>query len=111
MEGLCDESVEVARGRDPVSQTTYRDAASLDLLPVADNPDPPRPPETAEENLREEVKIGDECTLEDDTDVRGVEQFDREGRFDPSYFLVHQLYVYLEPLEVYHQTEDEHSRE
>ena len=51
VEWLGDEGVEVGRGEDPVGQPTDRNAASLDVLPAADDADPPRPPKPTIQHL------------------------------------------------------------
>jgi len=111
MERLGDIGQEVSRWGDPVGKPADGDAGALDLLPVADIAYPPAPFEAFEQDLGEEVEVADEGGLEDDRDVGGVEQLDREGGRNPSVLLVHQLHLHLEPLQVDHQEEHEHSCE
>lgn len=60
MKRLDNKGVEVPRRGNPVGETTYRNASSLDFLPVANKADPPRPLEPPEHHLRQEVQIRDE---------------------------------------------------
>ena len=57
MERLTDECVEVSWRRDPICEPADRDTSSFNLLPIANESNPPGAFESPEHHLREEVKI------------------------------------------------------
>ena len=74
---------------DVVSETSDRDwvAAHLNFLPLAEDSDKDVASEFLEEELGEEVEIGDKGGLENDWDVGGVEELDWVGLLVASNFL------------------------
>jgi len=61
------------------------------------------------EHLREEVEVGGEGSLQNDGDVRGIEQLDGVGHFVTTYLSVTQSQFNAESLEVDNYKEDNHS--
>ena len=53
-------------------------AGHIEVLPFSDEADEEIALELAVKHLREEVQVGDESCLEDDGNVRGVEQLNGE---------------------------------
>ena len=69
------------------------------LLPFADKRHKVVSFELPVHDLTEEVEVGDEGRLQDDWDIRGVEEFHGEGSLEPSHFLALQLQVHMESLQ------------
>ena len=79
MEGISKDVSPSARRRNVVSETANggRVALHVVLLPFSEEGDEEVALEFAMENLREEVQVRDEGGLQDNGDVRSVEQLDR----------------------------------
>jgi hypothetical protein len=78
MEGIADDVHEVTRGRDVVSETTHRGRVTCQviLLPLSKEVYEEVSAELLGKDLGEEVEVAHECCLENDGDVRGVEELD-----------------------------------
>lgn len=81
MEGVLDHLEEVTGGTDVVGEATDGGGVTVHVvvLPLAEEPDEKVALELLVEDLREEVEVGDEGSLQDDGDVRGVEQLNGVG--------------------------------
>ncbi|KAF7455843.1 transport protein SEC61 subunit alpha [Cryptosporidium felis] len=101
------------RGGDVVGNAPDGDglAPDIQLLPLAEDVDQHVGLESAVEELREEVKVGNQSRLEDDRNVRGVKELYWEGPLLTSNLLVLNCKIDSEALEVDDDQEDEHSRE
>tara|TARA_B110000305_G_C18781199_1_gene334079 strand:+ start:235 stop:438 length:204 start_codon:yes stop_codon:yes gene_type:complete len=62
-------------------------AGHVVVLPLAEEADNKVPAEPLSKDLCEEVDVADEGGLEDDRDVRGVEELDRERLLDAALLL------------------------
>lgn len=78
VEGVTEDVGPGARRRNVVSQTTDRSRVTLHviLLPLAKEANEKVALELAVKHLREEVQVGDEGCLQNDRDVRSIEQLD-----------------------------------
>lgn len=56
---FCDIGEKISGWGNPIGDTTDGYAVALDLLPIADEPDPPTAFESLKEYLREEIEIAD----------------------------------------------------
>ena len=81
------------------------------ILPFAEQPNDKVASEFAGEDLREEVNVRDESSLEDDGDVRGVEQLDGIGLLEATHPLRRERQLNSEALEVNHNQHHNHSCE
>lgn len=114
MEGIREGVSELPGWWDIVGQTSnwYRLAIHLKLLPVTKKVDKEVSSELLGEHLREEEQIGDQCRLQDDWDVGGIEELDWvSGWLMTSDSLILNINVHLESLEENDHQEDEDSRE
>jgi hypothetical protein len=101
---------EFSRRTDVVGQATNRHTSghTFHILPLTKEVNQEVGLEPLVEQLGEEVEITDERRLQDDRNVRGVEQLDRVGSLVPSNLLTLDRQVHLEALEVDHNEEDKH---
>mmetsp|Transcript_39306 Transcript_39306/g.83737 ORF Transcript_39306/g.83737 Transcript_39306/m.83737 type:complete len:223 (+) Transcript_39306:158-826(+) len=101
---------EGVRRRDIVRKTANRDglATVVHLLPLAQEIDEHVRLEAPIEQLREEVEVGHERRLQDDRDVRSVEELDRVRALLPAHLLILHAEIHTEALEVDNDEEDEH---
>jgi hypothetical protein len=78
VEGVTNNVHKIAGRRDVVSETTNwgRVSSHVILLPFSEKVHEEVTAELLSENLREEVEVGDESSLEDDRNVGGVEELD-----------------------------------
>lgn len=85
VEGVCLNVREVARRADVVSQSTDGGSSAMDVIlsPLSNEADEVVVGLSvlSVEDLREEIQVGDESSLEDDGDVGGIEQLDGVGHF------------------------------
>lgn len=81
VDGILEDIGPLARRADVVSKTTNGGGMSshVVVLPLADEADEDVALELAVKNLGKEVQVGDEGSLEDNWDVRGIEQLDWVG--------------------------------
>mmetsp|Transcript_72030 Transcript_72030/g.201041 ORF Transcript_72030/g.201041 Transcript_72030/m.201041 type:complete len:317 (-) Transcript_72030:255-1205(-) len=107
MEGILPDVGNVAGRGHVVRQASHGDrlAAVVLLLPLAEQVDQHVRLEAPVQQLREEVQIRHERRLQDDGDVRGVEQLDRIGPLLAADLLVLHTQVHTEALEVNHDEE------
>jgi len=103
------------RGRYVVSKTANRDrlgaSTSFDVLPSAEKTNKEVRAVTLVQKLGEEVKVGHEGGLEDDRDVRCVEQLDWVRALLATVLLVLDREINTEALEVDDNNEDEDGSE
>jgi len=78
MERISLDVSEVARRTDVIGESTDRSASSSDVIltPLSNEADEVVSFILSVKDLREEVKVGDKGSLQDDRDVRGIEQLD-----------------------------------
>jgi hypothetical protein len=74
MQRLCDKSEQVPRRRDPICQATHRNATTpsahiTHLLPCAKKSNNEIAFEFTIKDLRNEIHVGNKCSLENDTDI------------------------------------------
>jgi hypothetical protein len=80
---------------------------TLDLTPGTQEVDEEVGRESFVQELRDEVQVGNECGLQDDGDVAGVEQLDRVAATLTTLLLVLHRNVDTEALEVDDKHEDD----
>lgn len=81
------------------------------VLPLAEQADQEVAAEALGKDLGEEINIGDEGGLQDDRNVRGVEELDRERLLDTALLLRRQVENDLEVLDVDDNKHDENRRD
>lgn len=95
---------EVAGRTDVVSKSTDGCSSSRDVVlsPLSDEADEivTRLSILSVKNLGEEVEVGDESSLEDDGDVRSIEQLDGERHFVTTHLSVSESQFNAESLEI-----------
>lgn len=109
MEWIREGVTELSWRGDVVSKSTDWDTLTthLELLPVTEQVDEEVASELLGEHLGQEEEVGDQGTLKDDWDVRGVEQLDLISWWlGTLHSLVLDINVYLEALEVDDYQED-----
>lgn len=114
MEWIREGVAELSWWGDIVSQTANWDtlSAHLEFLPVAKKINEEISSEFLRKHLGEEEEVGDQSTLQNDWDVRGVEQLNRVSWWlDTLGSLVLNIKIDLEALEVDDNEEDENSGE
>lgn len=104
MEGISLDLQEVSGGTDVVGESTDRSGSSVDVVlsPLSEAVDEEVVGLSilSVEDLREEVEVGDECSLQDDGDVRGIEQLDGVRHFVTTHLSVSESQFDAESLEV-----------
>jgi len=113
VEGVSEDREEISRGRNVVSETTDGDrvTAHFDILPLAEKSDGEEVSESSVEELREEIEVGDQSSVEHDGDVGSVEQLDGEVGGVTSNTLLLNVKINSETLEVNDDEEDEDGSE
>ena len=110
MERVVEDLSETLRGRHVVRQATdrhrVRTAATLDVLPTAEQTDQEIPGITFVQKLRKEVEVGHERSLKDDRNVGCVKEFDWVRALLAAILVVLDRKVHTETLEVDNHNED-----
>jgi len=111
VEGVVYDLRDTLGSREPISESTNGDSLSKGFIffPLSNERDEGVTLEFSVEEIGDHVEFADESSPHDDGDVRGIEQFDREGYFVTTYLSVTKSQFNAESLEVDNYKEDNHS--